>query len=395
MTDTRPELGTLIQNALNSIHSQLTGAEQIATGPAGNIIRNLLDERGLLAVHFNNLLEAANDNAREFNELMDEVNALDLKDASAQSELLRLTRENQELAANAAEAEADADKLRAGLNWEKAQHKKTVQDAIAVGRRLNGMQQVEADNTRLKTKLTEKQSTIEELRTALAEQRTRMNEIRVAKADSDKKRAALVETAASQQEYIAELTQRLNYTDETTPVFNAEDGAKWYFHTFGWGLVAQQADRELIQTNWHIELRDSNANGAMVMVDEFLEPVIPNNERTRTVPGDMMRAVRNTIRERCRESHPDLYARREWAANESVTALALPPALISKLEDNYLLTLLSVLRLTQDKLALYKGFGPKTAQQVIDAARVLTKAWMKQYDLDKRSASKKTAEATE
>jgi hypothetical protein len=312
---------------------------------------------------------------------------MDLKLASKTAELNAMAADMGELAANEAECKALVQALGTNLALAQQKLRDTTQDALVLTKQLKGAQQLVTDNDRLKGLVRKKQTELEELRTATAKQRGEFNKIRKERADVETKRAELIKICTEQQDYIKELSQRLNYTDETTPVFPAEDGTNWYFHTFGWGLVSKMADRPLINVDWHIEMRDNAGNGALVMIDENLEPVLPLNERTASIPMAAIKAVKNTLLARCQESHPELHARRQWAKETGIQVLGLPRALESKLESHGLVTLLSLLRLTPAKLATYKGLGEKTANQACAAAQEQAKAWHKHYAQELRNAA--------
>lgn len=395
MTD-QIDLFDSIHAAFKGLRAQLDTAAELTTGPARNVINNLLSESGLLNIHYQAIIDAANRDADEYNALLQTLEEKDAAATTLELKAANLVQKVRDAELERAEAIADQKDVEArlatateSLKLVRESQRQADLDNLMIVKQLKHHKAVQAECDRIKKHSKEKQAELDDLRNANKKMRAELAKVRTERADKEKRLAAAVAAAKDYETHIADLTQKLMFNDGDTEqrVYQGEEGVDWYFYTFGWGLKCQMADRELIQVDWHMELRTNTGIGVLVMIDTNLDPVIPLTSETRAVPKELISAVKARIVERCKDSHPDLYARRQWAEQTSITELDLPAPLLRKLEENKLITVLSLLSHTPQKLALFKGIGDKTATQAHEAAQAAARAWTKQYRNQQRKAA--------
>lgn len=394
MADT-VDLNAAINAAFKGIRAQLETAAELSTGPARNVIDNLLDEKGLLNIHHLALGAAANTEHDEYNRLCDELEQRDIELSTLQLKVTNMVTkvrdaELERAEAHAAQAEAESQLVmsREQLRLLQEDQRQAQRDNLLIAQQLKHHNAVKHEAERLKKHNREKQTELDSLRQTHKKMRGELAKVRTARADLEKRLAAAVAAGHSYEQHIANLTEKLMYNDGDTEqrVYHGEQGVEWYFYTFAWGLRCQMADRELIQVDWHMELRTNTGIGVLVMIDTNLDPVFPLTEETRAVPRDLVKAVKQRILERCQHSHPELYARRQWAEETSITELGMTTQLQRKLEQHRLVSVLALLSHTPQKLALFKGIGAKTAEHAHEQALAAARAWTKNYRAQARKA---------
>lgn len=391
------QLSTVVNNALRSITSQLESAMELATGPARNVIANLLNEQGLLAIHFGAIMDGVNTDANEYNDVLGELEAryadaekAELALASIKSQLASAELAQAEAEALSAEQQAAIKLMEARLTQQDQAHKEANKKFGDVLRDLKKAEGQAGEIERLKMLGNKKQTELEELRAASITQRTEL-----AKHRKEKARIAsdLADAGAKNnflQERVDDLSNRLTFNDGdvTNQTFEGDNGAGFYLYTFGFGIKCQEADRVLITPNWHMEIRSTTGHCVLVMVDENLSPVIPTSVDMGMPPKALIDLMKGVILDRCKDAFPDLHARRQWSEATSMADTGATPALLKKLAAAGIDTVFDVLTYPARKMVLLPGIGEVTASAAHNLANAAVSAWQKEYEAEQRKNKK-------
>lgn len=394
------DIESVINNALKGIRSQLDSAFELATGPARNVISNLLSEQGLLYIHFNAIMGAANADADEFNSLVGELESRDselskveLSLASIKSQLASAELAKSELEAEAAELKSGNKLMEARLDQQEQKHREHAKKFLTAAKDLKEAQKAEAEVERLKRHGKKKQAELDELRAASVTLRTELAKHRKEKANIAGDLADAAARNTYLQDVVEDLQNRLTFNDGDVVdrMFEAENGAHLYVYTFGFGVRCQEKGRELIATNWHSEIRSTTGHCVMVMTDDNLSPVIPKSSEIGAPPQELIELLKEQALSRCKDEFPELYARRLWSEASDIRELGLPDPVRNKLTKAGINTIFDVLTHPQHVMIKLPGIGEATATAAQNAAKAAVNAWEKERQAEQRKASKKAA----
>lgn len=395
--EARVDSSVIINSALSSIVYQLKSAEETATGTAKSIIGSLLNENGLVSVHFNAIREAFDFEISEFNGAIDMLEARDAEISELKTKLNKLASELESSKLDQGEAEVKAIELETGIKLAYSRIKQGEQEfkelSAVLGEARREVKQAREQSGRiewLKKKARELTIELEDLRKVSREQRAEIIKHRKEKARIASDLADAGNKNNYMQDKVKELAERLTYNDGdvSDQVFESEQGVKFYLYSFGFGLKCYDADRKLIMPAFHFELRTNLGFCVLVMVDEFLSPVIPRSKDMGVPPQGVIDLLKEQILKRCKPEFPELYERRQWAESTSVDTLGLSNQSTKNLKNAGIESVLDVVTHPIPKMVKLPKIGAATAQSAHDLARTAIRVWEKEQEAEKRFASK-------
>lgn len=395
--DVRVDSSVVISGALTSIAHQLNSAEQSATGVTKNILASLLSENGLVNVHFQAIKEAFDSEIAEFNSIIEILEERDAEVSDLKATVKKLTSELESSKLDQGELEAKALELETGVKLaysrvkQGEQEYKEVVKQLGDARRYVKQSRDQADLIdSLKKKNRERKKELEEARKVNLSQRSEIIKHRKEKA----RIASDLSDAGNKNNYLQEqvkdLANRLTYNDGdvSDQFFENELGVKFYLYSFGFGLQCYDADRELIAPAFHFEIRTTVGVCVLVMVDEFLSPVIPRSEDIGVPPKELVELLKEQILKRSKPEFPELYERREWAESESIDVLGMSTQATNNLKSAGISTLFDVVTHPIRTMVQLPKIGAATAQSAHDLTRAAINAWEKEKKAAQRLSKK-------
>ena len=388
MTEQRLEPGAAASLALNTLSAQVTAIINAASGAAKVQAESLMT---LLNSNIGMIIEAANDQVDEINELIDQLEQRDSSLLKQSNLVIDLRKKIEELIRSQEEAEAQHQ---AALQAEQSARL----DAEGVSARLETkLVAASAENQRIarelkdlkaldpagmKKRLTAKQKELDSAKAAQVELRSQNMKLKTKSVSDDKKIAELVKTVEMAQANIDMLegdTGIRSLADKHLKknFYGTDTGDRWYCYVIP-GSLSAYADY-ILETDWTMFIVNQNGLGCTVMLTDWLEPVIPKSDFTMMIPSPLVEAIKEFTAEAMADKFNHLFVRKDHFSGISVREL---PGIQSKyldcLEAANIKTVSDVMLTRTERLAMVKGLGQKTAHNVFTAAKHMVELWEKE-----------------
>ena len=388
MTEQRLEPGAAASLALNTLSAQVTAIINAASGAAKVQAESLMT---LLNSNIGMIIEAANDQVDEINELIDQLEQRDSSLLKQSNLVIDLRKKIEELIRSQEEAEAqhqaalqEEQSARLDAEGKTARIETKLVAANAESQRLNReLKELKSlDPVGMKKRLTAKQKELDAAKAAQVDLRSQNLKLKTKSVSDDKKIAELCKTVEAAQSHIDMLEgdtgiRRIAEKHLKKSFHGTDTGDYWYCYVIPGGLSAY-ADY-ILETDWTMFIVNQNGLGCTVMLTEWLEPVIPKADFTLMIPAPLVEAIKAFTAEAMADKFNSLFVRKDHFSGISVREL---PGIQSKsldcLEAANIKTVSDVMLTRTERLAMVKGIGQKTAHNVFTAAKHMVELWEKE-----------------
>ncbi|QKJ87448.1 hypothetical protein PMPD1_2506 [Paramixta manurensis] len=370
---TQNTVATVLDGALRPVRSQLElAASQLAGIPHASVLSatSLLEQARVLCI------EQYNAEVDDFNELIDEHEALQGRLTTAE---LALISSREKLA----EAELSEKTMKAESDQYFARNKLLHADLNALRENLAKYQSMNPD--RMKSQIARLKEDIDESKKIRNQQLTEIRRLKNDIAETKSKLSSMTVLNTELTDHCSDMQRRLEIADgNTDPRTFGGHGVDYYFYTFQFGLKLSSPDPDIIILNdleWHVEVRTTHGICLIISVNEWTAPVFPFvSEIKNTWPDGLTPALTAHIRDLLENTHAHLVRRAEWAETVLVGTLPLKDQYLDQLSSAGIHTLYDIVRRTPSMLAeAVKGFGMPTARQVHSKCVGLVRDWEKQH----------------
>ena len=388
MTEQRLEPGAAASLALNTLSAQVTAIINAASGAAKVQAESLMT---LLNSNIGMIIEAANDQVDEINELIDQLEQRDSSLLKQSGLVIDLRKKIEELISSQEESEAlhqaalqEEQSARLDAEGKTARTETKLVAANAESQRLNReLKELKSlDPVGTKKRLNAKQKELDAVKAAQVELRSQNLKLKTKSVSDDKKIAELCKTIEAAQGNIDMLQgdtgiRSLAEKHLKKNFHGTDTGDYWYCYVIPGGLSAY-ADY-ILETDWTMFIVNQNGLGCTVMLTEWLEPVIPKADFTLMIPSPLVEAIKAFTAEAMGDKFYHLFVRKDHFSGISVREL---PGIQSKyldcLEAANIKTVSDVMLTRTERLAMVKGLGQKTAHNVFTAAKHMVELWEKE-----------------
>ena len=388
MTEQRLEPGAAASLALNTLSAQVTAIINASSGNAKSQAESLMT---LLNSNIGMIIEAANDQVDEINELIDQLEQRDSSLLKQSNLVIDLRKKIEELISSQEEAEAqhqaalqEEQSARLDAEGKTARTETKLVAANAESQRLNReLKELKSlDPVGTKKRLTAKQKELDAAKAAQVDLRSQNLKLKTKSVSDDKKIAELVKTVEMAQANIDMLEgdtgiRSLAEKHLKKNFHGTDTGDYWYCYVIPGGLSAY-ADY-ILETDWTMFIVNQNGLGCTVMLTEWLEPVIPKADFTLKVPAPLVEAIKAFTAEAMGDKFNHLFLRKDHFSGISVRELSgIQSKYLDCLEAANIKTVSDVMLTRTERLAMVKGIGQKTAHNVFTAAKHMVELWEKE-----------------
>jgi len=388
MTEQRLEPGAAALLALNTLSAQVTAIINAASGAAKVQAESLMT---LLNSNIGMIIEAANDQVDEINELIDQLEQRDSSLLKQSNLVIDLRKKIEELISLQEEAEAqhqaalqEEQSARLDAEGKTARTETKLVAANAESQRLNReLKELKSlDPVGTKKRLNAKQKELDAAKAAQVELRSQNLKLKTKSVSDDKKIAELCKTVEAAQGHIDMLQgdtgiRSLAEKHLKKNFHGTDTGDYWYCYVIPGGLSAY-ADY-ILETDWTMFIVNQNGLGCTVMLTEWLEPVIPKADFTMMIPAPLVEAIKAFTAEAMADKFNRLFVRKDHFSGISVRELpGIQAKYLDCLEAANIKTVSDVMLTRTERLAMVKGLGQKTAHNVFTAAKHMVELWEKE-----------------
>ena len=230
---------------------------------------------------------------------------------------------------------------------------------------------------RMKEKLREKTTLLDEQRRRIRELTDKALLASRAEVAAQKENALLMQQINAHREELERMARR-SWIEEChakwlkRPFTNPEDSESEYFCYVMPGDLYSKAG-EILKLEWKMFVMASNGEGCVIMMTEWLCPVLPPSALARRIPKAMVDAIMHFTIEVMTETHKPLVDRMMWSQDISMRDVVTDKH-ADLLAANNVLTLHDIMLHGGFKLAQLKGIGEKTADAIMNSANAYVSA---------------------
>ncbi|EKO3439495.1 hypothetical protein NTE19_003387 [Vibrio fluvialis] len=341
------------------------------------------------------VIELTNKDFDDYNQLMDQAEALDKCVESLQAQVTELTTKLETSNDAVVALQGQKEELLIELRL-KATEIRAINEELKALRALNP-DRLKDQNHKQRKELEEKRGIVNEQRLKIRDLTRAVNELKTKNGQSVNKSLEL----ASEVERMQRMVSRMD-GNSARRHYKGGNGApaslEFYIQTYNWGLTSIPAKGVTLtlldDLEWHMVLRTNFGVDALIRFTDWLSPIIPEENYfplSRFISNEIIIALSDYCFSEAEVSHPNLCRRVEWA--QGVSVLDIPGVSdrhLDSLVDGGFKCLYDITKSVDGSIeAKCKGIGDKAEKEIRKLCADLASKWT--YQPEEASAEETSA----